>query len=350
MKNNIKILNWFKENMKYIVLFAFFEIVLLIIPFGTKIASYDEQGGFLKFKEYVLRSLEDTMTIKNIFWFAPAVALALMEFSYLFSEKKVNFYHSLPLTRKKLYITNFLSGFFIFLISQIIIYLLIFVVLTNHIGFGNYLLEYTIKVFLANVITFIVMYSVCIFVMMITGNMIIAILGIFVVSIYFPLLALCKPTFESVIGYTPFYFISEGFNMVKQLGRFYREQFDNFDIPRFNYIMFYLNATITSIIFILSSLKLYQLRDLEKANETIVFDVAKKIIRVMLSVMFGIIIHSITSYGDKDIYSMVLIVIFTLFGHAILEMIIDKDLKSFKNDIVEKVIAMIIALVVVQVR
>ena len=48
-----------------------------------------------------------------------AVLLGLTGFSYLHSEEKTDFYHSLPLKREELFVSSFFSGFFTFLLPYL---------------------------------------------------------------------------------------------------------------------------------------------------------------------------------------------------------------------------------------
>ena len=115
-----------------------------------------------------------------------AVAAAISGYGFLHSRVKLDFYHSLPIPRKKFFLVQYTSGITMFVVPYIIC-----VILCLFIGAGNGLLSgdiliVSIKVFILRILQYLMMYGTVILAMVMTGKMLTAILGAIVFSIYIP--------------------------------------------------------------------------------------------------------------------------------------------------------------------
>ena len=99
--------------------------------------------------------------------FIAAAAAALAVFSYLYNPRNANMIHSLPLDRRELYITNYVSGFVFLFVPELIAFIAgVLVCLANQITCIQYLFYWFL--YMAGVSFFA--YALAVFVAMLTGN------------------------------------------------------------------------------------------------------------------------------------------------------------------------------------
>lgn len=113
-----------------------------------------------------------------------AIVMGCSYFSYMHSKKRVDFYHSLPLSRSRIFLSNFVAGNISFLIAYIINYILAVIVIVS-MGFSNGLdFVEMFKGISLNIIFFNIIFSVTIFAGIITGTKITHALMTFVILEY----------------------------------------------------------------------------------------------------------------------------------------------------------------------
>lgn len=111
----------------------------------------------------------------------------LSGFSYLNSRRKVDFYHSIPVRRERLYLVNYVNGILIVAVPYVIsIVLAVIVGIANGVE-GVRLWSVAFPACGLHLTYFILMYSTVVIAAMMTGNLIIGILGSIVLTFYIPL-------------------------------------------------------------------------------------------------------------------------------------------------------------------
>lgn len=99
--------------------------------------------------------------------FVAAAVAALAVFSYLYNPRNANMIHSLPVDRRELYITNYVSGFVFLFVPELIAFIAgVLVCLANQINCIQYVFYWFIDI--AGISFFA--YSLAVFVAMLTGN------------------------------------------------------------------------------------------------------------------------------------------------------------------------------------
>lgn len=119
-----------------------------------------------------------------------SLILGVTSFSWLHSRKKVDFYHSLPVRREKLFFVNYLDGALILFFAYAVNLLLgLLVAMVNGIAPGDVIpAAFGASGFLF--LHFVMLYSVTVLAMVLTGNILVGILGTGVLHLYFPALLL----------------------------------------------------------------------------------------------------------------------------------------------------------------
>lgn len=168
----------FRKNITHFwpiwVLYSIFCIWSMPVYSYFNIRCYDNAGYIASELAYlkVWRALEGIQLSMNpwiLFTFAIISAVAV--FSYLYNSRSANMIHALPVRREELFVTNYLSGFLFMIVPQLVSFLLtVFVWFGNGITHLEYLLQWlgimTGETFFA--------YSLGIFCVMLTGNMVAA--------------------------------------------------------------------------------------------------------------------------------------------------------------------------------
>ena len=158
-------------------------------------------------QEWMADSLSWHLAYSEVFWFFTigfAAILGIIQFAYLHSREKLDFYHSFPVKREKLFGVQYVSGLLTWTVPYVL-NLLLAVLLVSVKGYMNgFLLMQTMKSIVIHVICFLVIYSFMILAMMMTGKIFTAILGMGVFMAYVPLVAaliinLCSEYFTTYV-------------------------------------------------------------------------------------------------------------------------------------------------------
>ena len=146
---------------------------------GDKV--YNLDGSFLMTLQQYHQQLLDSCTsyINNfllasmlIIAFAGAMIVAFYGFQFLFSKRKVDLYHSAPVSRKKLFTAIWLNGFLIWFVPALCCELLVFVLAAFYMKglFLTTILGSVMIGFLRILLCFLMVYNACLVGVMISGN------------------------------------------------------------------------------------------------------------------------------------------------------------------------------------
>ena len=118
-----------------------------------------------------------------------AVLSAFSGFGYLYKRTTLDVFHSIPLKREKLFLVQYVSGIIIFIVPFVVSYLLVLLICALN-GFASGTI---IGMIMQNigygVLHFLAYYGVAILAIMLTGKMIVGILGMLVFWGYMPMLS-----------------------------------------------------------------------------------------------------------------------------------------------------------------
>ena len=124
---------------------------------------------------------------------AAAAMIAAAEFSYVHSKEKMDLYYSIPVRRKKLFLSGYMTGFLmfvgIFLVCEILAML---VAATKGVSLSLLFLPF-LKGSVLHIIEFLLIYSAAAFAMLFTGNTLIAVFGMAVIAGYGPAVTMTTP-------------------------------------------------------------------------------------------------------------------------------------------------------------
>lgn len=297
-------------------------------------------------EEYLLKKLEslnDYLTIDNDFNKIVVIGLAILLgtviFSYLHNKKKIDFYHSLPITRSNLFFIKYLLGIAIALPIIIISHFLLYGIFSILLGDNIVNFKEILEAVVIDIVFFMAIYSITVFANILAGN---TIIGIILSGV---LLNLC-----SIIILVIFSLSDIFFSPIIDLGHISDYQLkynpivcyfvlkNNIDyvsvtsmnFTKINILSMYI--LITLIITIIN-LILFKIRKSEKAGVCISFKYAKTILKY-LGVCIGALLVGVIFYLiSNSIFALYLgVILGCIILHCLVEIIYDFDFRTiFKN-------------------
>ncbi|KPU42377.1 hypothetical protein OXPF_41620 [Oxobacter pfennigii] len=261
-----------------------------------------------------------------------AVIAAATAFYYINSKKQVDFYHSLPILREKLFVSNYIAGVLCFLLPYTVSLILSVIALwgTGFISYLNPLLA--ISGYLFNVLFYFVIYTITIFSMVLCGNLVVSLLGTVVFLIYGLLFYLVYTEFMAYF-YKNYYQIAT----LESLARNVSPILD-FLIATTDYsfsgarIICYVILTVALTAL---SLYLYKKRPSEAAGRAMAFKSSRPIIKYPIVLLCTAILGLFfMSAGGGHIGWMIFgFVCGAALSHFIIEIIYNFDFKAIFNNI-----------------
>ncbi len=164
-----------------------FLLFFFALPVGTALR-LDENIKQEMSHPYVISELQRWLGVQNEFLAALVIFLSMIlgvtSFSYLHSRQKVDFYHGIPVNRKHLFWANYINGILIAAAAYgINLLLALGVTVANGISPAE-IAGVSLGAYLFFLIHYCMMYTVTVLAMILTGNVLIGILGTLVFHFY----------------------------------------------------------------------------------------------------------------------------------------------------------------------
>ncbi|MDR2025506.1 MAG: DUF6449 domain-containing protein [Hungatella sp.] len=165
-----------------------FLVFFFTFPVGIALSLSERMRGTIDYT-YIVSSLESWLGFQNG-WMAALITLlslimGVTSFSYLHSRQKVDFYHGIPVNRKRLFWVNYFNGILIpAAVYGVNLVIAMGVIAVNGISPGE-IWKTALTGFLLFMIHYCMMYSVTVISMILTGNVLVGILGNLVLQFYF---------------------------------------------------------------------------------------------------------------------------------------------------------------------
>ena len=133
---------------------------------------------------------------------AAAAMIAAAEFSYVHSKEKMDLYYSIPVRRKKLFLSGYMTGFLMFVGIFLVCEILAMLVAATKGGSLSLLFLPFLKGSVLHIIEFLLIYSAAAFAMLFTGNTLIAVFGMAVIAGYGPAVTMIAQAYIETGFYT----------------------------------------------------------------------------------------------------------------------------------------------------
>ncbi len=338
LTNNISLgVSLLKENLKRkvwaialisLILFFVFPIGLALIAQSIRVnyRSIADIAEIYEREALNWLSMDSGMMITLMIMFA--VLLGCNSFSYLHTKKRVDFYHGLPIPREVIYVVNWVSGAIIVGVPYIIMLTLgVFVAVFNGLPIGVAVSTAAIGMCF-HMLYFKLIYSLVIVAVILTGNMIIGLLGSVFLTFLVPMgTALIEGIIQ--LSFDTYY----SYGMGEVWDKLYRIS------PITDYIIsvtngepegvtHYLLVVGSVLVFFIVGGWLHKVRNSEMAGKAMAFEVSKMIfgtlITIYVSLFFGLMFYSMT---ESTAWSVFGVVCGAIISHCILQIIYHFDFK-----------------------
>ncbi len=347
-----------------LVFFATFIIAFTMI-LQNYVSRYDG-GNFGYTQEQMIERISQNLC-QDFYGFYPwfalvavvgAIICAMNGFAYLHSRKQMDFYHSLPVKREKLFAVRFVNGIMIYalpyLAGLLYSYVLcaIYGVMTWDIFFSS------LFFFVLHLMSFLIMYLGTILAMMLTGKMVIAFFGTCVINLYAPavyaLFIYLKEIFF-VTSYSNYTDLMDALQITRWLspGGYILSLFYKMESGEGTFWLEFLAFLVVAAALTALNLWLYKKRASEKADTAMSFKITEPVIRIMISVPVGILVGLMFYFIQYDFgggASIFWLIFGGLLGgfvcHGVIEALYNGDIKKCLSHKWQMLATMILAAVV----
>lgn len=256
-----------------------------------------------------------------------AAICGLEGFSYLFSRKKTDYFHSLPMKRVHLFFLRWLNGL-LFYLTPYILCMVICTILLGSSGLTTHMYYQNLWTgFLYNLVVFLLIYHTAILAVMLTGQILVAIAGFGILLSYIVMVNYLVPIYMQ-----SFYRTYDTQNMATLRFLRYLSPLNVWvDLTADGRFASWLAAILLTAAMLAASFVLYRLRPSEAAGNSITFPVSRPVIRILLVIPFSLYValafHEIAEWAPA-FWSIFGLAIFALLIHALIEIIYDFDIRS----------------------
>lgn len=340
-KNSLFNFKKFWENLKRYAGFAavWATIMFFALPVALAIVCESELGHRLNPltpEEIAIRGQYAVNTIlslenKSILFIAMilAVITAVIVFNYINSKTQVDFFHSLPMTRTKLFVQNCLIGLAVFAIPFLFNMMLASVVPTFF-GIGNLVSTGTVWALIGfTMLFYVVIFMITLLAVMLCGNVFISLLG---AAVFFIVPAAGVALWIAVMS--EFFSTFDGSAYYDAYTSYIRNicpvvDFLNFEFSAARIIGYIVFAAVLFAVCLL----LYKNRKSEAATKAMAFKIAKPIIKYAL-MLFATTASTFVFYkiGNSAAWLIFGAICGILLSHCIIEIIYDFDFKSVRKN------------------
>ena len=222
-----------------------------------------------------------------------AVVLAAAEFGYIHSREKIDFYHSLPIKRKKIFGIRYLSGLLIFLIPYVICTGLAILTGVTHGIMNVSVLLKSLQAMMGGILGFILIYHVGIAGMLLCGQTIIGMIASGVLLIY------CNMVFSQVSNLGSIYFASysyrTGVTWIRNVGEYlspgyvyYKLILRTAEQEMGSLTSLVVAAVLMSVLLLVIGILLHRRYPSEMAGKALAYPHFEALIKVMICVPAGL--------------------------------------------------------------
>ena len=265
--------------------------VFLAFLAGRALREYDTvEAGLRWFTTEAIQwlSFENGMTVFGVV--LVSLICGLSSFSYLNSKSRVDFYHSIPVRREKLFLVHYLDGILMPAIPYAVAMIASVIVCAAN-GISTELLCGTaVSAYLLHLIYYILCYTTVVIASMLTGHLVVGFFGSMVLMFFVPLAVVIVESFFNTFflsySYENHNWITESFSRVSPV------------LEYIHSISCYTDgkpvwpaagaAFLVSVILAAAAMFLYRKRRSEAAGRAMAFSISCPVIRVLITVLSGL--------------------------------------------------------------
>ncbi len=339
MTSRSSLFDLMRENLKRrialpalitVVFFFMFPVTTLMLVdnyMRTPVASVGGAADWILTKRYIHDDFMKMQSARGML-FALICVLAVVSgvnaFRYLHNARKTDFYHSLPVSRTKLYLTAIVNSILMTGVPYLIMALASAAITQGKTGYTD-CFGYAVTNYLCGMSFFILILMTTVLAMMLTGTMLTGIMGTLVLMFYGPAVVCMidslmqnyywsfyriNTTLDSLCAHTsPVMWVALGDESI---------------------VWKAVVALIAAVLLLILSLKLYHMRRSESAGTPMAFGLSKAPVKILITVpaglMGGIFAGSMTE--RSDIWTVFGMLCGVLLIHSIIEIIYNADFRK----------------------
>ena len=294
-----------------------------------------------------------------------AVTCGVSMFAYLHNRRKVDFYHSLPISRSRLFAVNYAAGALCALVPYLVLHVLS-IVSACAMGFGGAVDASLIGVIVSNVIFFFLLYAMAAATTILCGNTVITLLlGLWVyfgptlvTALWQGLKSMFFETYVADVSMTSLLFCNKfapliqyfGVNGAKMSGsavstytvNYTGLQAANTTAP--SAIGLLIGYAIAAVVITALALFLFRIRKSERAGTALAFNPIKLPIKIIICVVMGAAFAEVLQMlaYDSKLWFWVGLVLGTVIFHCVVEIIYAFDFRAIFRKPLQLVIILVV--------
>lgn len=288
---------------------------------------------------YLMNTFFSPLSHFSVVTVGMAAVSALSGFMYMHSAKKLDVYHSIPIRREKLFIRQFVYGILYYLAPMVVHVLICLAVCA-----ANGLLEGRVLVqaagfVLVQLLIYLACYSCVVTAVVLTGNLVISVLGSGILLSYSLILGVLKGNLmlqflKTFCMKTSWGMDFPAFSPIHLIGKlvYTMRESEGECLVYTDYLGFYGKLLIMVVIYALLALFLYRKRPTEAAGQSMVFPVTEPVIKTMVVVPAAFVVGNLFYSLSAGSNQIPWFVFGSIFGFVIacplMEMIFRKDVRA----------------------
>ncbi len=281
---------------------------------------------------------------KTLFISLLAIIAAIQGFSYMYQRRKLDMYMSMPVAKGRRFAAIYLNGFLAYFLSYLINMLLSFFVAQAMGANISVAAGEAACALLANTVLYLAVYHIAILAVMLTGNLIVTVMGTAVLLFYDGILYLLSIAYMETFFHSFYYWTTEQYArfIISPIVRFFRFLdivYDGmgYSMDRTLHWELFFPAIwpilLVAVVTFALAYWCYTKKPAEVCGKAMAFPQTKAVIKVLVTMAAGLG-GGIIFYGFSG--SSLLFLVFgmlagTLLCHGVMEVIYDFDIRSVKN-------------------
>ena len=276
-----------------------------------------------------------------------AVTCGVSMFAYLHNRRKVDFYHSLPISRSRLFAVNYATGALCALVPYLVLHALS-IVGACAMGFGEVVNASLIGVIISNVIFFFLLYAMAAVTTILCGNTIITLLlGLWVyfgptlvIALWQGLKSMFFQTYVTDASMTSLLFCNKFAPLIQYFGvngtkmrswaaePIYMMDYTNLQEP--SAVGLLIGYAVAAIVITALALFLFRIRKSERAGTALAFNPIKLPVKIIICVVMGTAFAEIFKMlvYESELWFWVGLVLGTVIFHCVVEIIYAFDFRA----------------------
>ena len=324
------------------VVFFIIGFLCLEVTLVSRFDIWQDRADFVeRMTRYLMNSFFSPGSGFMILTVAVAVVSAISGFMYMHSAKKLDVYHSMPIKREKLFLRQYVYGILYYIVPLVFHALICFAICAAHGMAGGMILGQIVGFVLVQILIYLTCYSVAVAAVVLTGNLVISVLGSAILFFYSLVLAALKFTLTNQFFMT--YYDNGTRNHVMDIPTFspvhliikMTYAMDQVDTSYLNYtdhMGYYGKLVLMAVIYTAIALFLYKKRPTEVAGKTMAFSFTEPIVKTMVvfpsAFMSGYLFSNFASSNNELAWFIFGCVFGFVIACPLMEVIFQKDVKA----------------------